>query len=91
MINRLLNDNEISVTILSKKRYEEITKGIKPQIKGKSDYEEYWLLEELPRNKEFYVIEDFYRSYDNGGDEWRFSIATTYKGMYFIISAYGGN
>ena len=60
------------------------------QIKGKSGYEEYWLIEELPRNKEFYVLEDFYRSYPDGSDEWTFSIATTYKGMYFIIYCAGG-
>ena len=91
MINKLLNDNEVSVTIISKKRYEELMTDKKAQITGKSAYEQYWLLEYLPRNKEFYVLEDFYQSYPDSGDEWEFTIITTYKGMYFIISSWGGN
>lgn len=91
MINELLKDNETSVKIISQKRYEELTKDKKAQVKGKSSYEEYWLLEYLPKNKEFYVLEDYYQSYPSGGDEWEFGIATTYKGMYFVITAWGGN
>lgn len=91
MINRLLNDIDTTVTIISKKEYEKLIEDKKVQFKGKSGYEKYWLLEDLPRNKEFYVLDDFYQSYPDGGDEWAFSIATTYKGMYFIISSSGGN
>ena len=91
MINRMLNDIDTTVSIVSESDYKKIIADRKVQIKGKSGYEEYWLIEELPRNKEFYVLEDFYRSYPDGSDEWTFSIATTYKGMYFIISCAGGN
>lgn len=91
MINRMLNDIDTTVSIISKSDYEKIIKDKKVQLKGKSGYEEYWLIDELPRNKEFYVLEDFYQGYPSGGDEWCFSIATTYKGMYFIISCAGGN
>lgn len=91
MINRMLNDIDTTVSIISKSDYEKIIADKKVQIKGKSSYEDKWLLEDLPRYKEFYVLEDFYQSYPDGSDEWAFSIATTYKGMYFIISCAGGN
>lgn len=91
MINKLLNDIDTTVSIISKKEYEKIIVDRKVQVVGKSGYENYWLLEYLPRYKKFYVLEDFYQSYPDGGDEWAFSIATTYKGMYFIISSSGGN
>lgn len=91
MINELLKETDISIVIISNERYEELTKDIKAQVKGKSGYKDKWLIEYLPRNKEFYVLDDFYRSYPDGSDEWGFTIATTYKGMYFIISCFGGN
>lgn len=91
MINKMLADCETTVSIIRKFEYERIIADKKVQIKGKSGYEGYWLLDYLPRGKEFYVLEDFYQSYPDGGDEWAFSIALTYKGMYFIISSSGGN
>lgn len=91
MINNFLNDIDTTVSIVSKKDYAKIIEGKQKQIKGKSCYEDKWLLEDLPRYKEFYVLEEFYQSYPDGSDEWFFSIATTYKGMFFIISAGGGN
>lgn len=91
MMEELLRDSEVSVTIISEYRYEEIIKDKKVNIKGKSNYENYWLVELLPRKREFYVLEDFYRSYENGGDDWEFTIVTKYKGLHFIISSWGGN
>lgn len=91
MINRMLNDIDTTVSIVSENDYKKIIADRKVQIKGKSSYEDKWLLEDLPRYKEFYVLEDFYQSYPDGSDEWAFSIAITYKGMYFIISCAGGN
>lgn len=91
MINRILEECETSVQVISKTKYEKTIKDKYINIKGKSAYEDYILVEDLPRNKEFYVLEDYYESYPDGGDSWNFVIATTYKGMYFIISAWGGN
>lgn len=91
MINRILEETQTSVEAISKLKYEKIIKDKEVNIKGKSAYEDYILVEDLPRNKEFYVLEDYYASYEDGGDSWDFDIATTYKGMYFIISAWGGN
>lgn len=91
MINRFLNDSEISVCIVSKSRYGEIINDIKPQLKGKSNYEDCIIVEDLPKNKEFYVISEYQSGNETGYEEWEFSIATTYKGMYFIISAEGSN
>lgn len=91
MINRILEETQTSVEAMSKLKYEKIIKDKEVNIKGKSAYEDYILVEDLPRNKEFYVLEDYYASYEDGGDSWNFAIATTYKGMYFVISAWGGN
>lgn len=91
MINRILEECESSVQVVSKLKYEKTIKDKEVNIKGKSTYEDYILVEDLPRNKEFYVLDSYYASYEDGGDSWNFAIATTYKGMYFIISAWGGN
>lgn len=91
MINSILEETQTSVQAISKLKYEKTIKDKEVNIKGKSAYEGYILVEDLPRNKEFYVLEDYYASYEDGGDSWNFEIATTYKGMYFIISAWGGN
>ena len=91
MINSILEETQTSVEAISKLKYEKIITDKEVNIKGKSAYEDYILVEDLPRNKEFYVLEDYYASYEDGGDSWNFVIATTYKGMYFIISAWGGN
>ena len=91
MINKILNDIDFSVSVIPARVYERYTNKYKKQIKGKSEYDDYSLIEYLPRNKEFYVLEDNYQSYENGSDEYYFSIVTTYKGMYFILTDSGGN
>ena len=91
MINKILEETQTSAQAISKLKYEKTIKDKDINIKGKSSYEDYILVEDLPRNKEFYVLENYYASYPDGGDSWNFAIATTYKGMYFIISAWGGN
>lgn len=91
MINKFLNDSEMSVCIVSKKNYDRLIKDRKIQIKGKSDYDDCIIVEDLPRNKEFYVLDEYKSEYENGYEEWGLQIATIYKGMYFIISADGSN
>ena len=91
MIENLLSESDISISVIPEWKYKKITDGLKKQIKGKSSYEEDYIVSELPRNKEFYVINDFYRSYEDGSDEWCITIATTYKGMYLSICDCGGN
>lgn len=81
----------MSVCIVSKKNYDRLIKDRKIQIKGKSDYDDCIIVEDLPRNKEFYVLDEYKSEYENGYEEWGLQIATIYKGMYFIISADGSN
>ena len=89
MIDSLLNDGYY-VSVLSDYDYKKQTDGLKKQIKGKSKYENYSLIEYLPRNKEFYVICDKY--IDNEvGEEWDFRIITLYKGIAFILIDSGSN
>ncbi len=89
MINSILNNNDCIVKIKSKREYDYMIQNKELQVKGKSKYENYWLLEYLPRNKEFYVIDDSSSSYEDGEPTFSFTIATTYKGMYFEISCWG--
>ena len=91
MINKLLMDNDIYIDIITEKRYKEYAKKNRKQIKGKSRYEDYYIVSELPRKKEFYVIVDEYYSYPTGGDDYVFSIAIRFKGLYFVITDRGGN
>lgn len=91
MINKFLNDCEMSVCVISKKMYEELIMDIKQQVKGKSNYDDCIIVEDLPNNKTFYVLEEYQREYENGYQEWGLSIATKYKGMYFTISIDSSN
>mgnify|MGYP003300580136 CR=1 FL=1 len=87
MINNILNNGYI-VSLISEKTYKNL---LDKQIKGHSKYDNYSIIEYLPKNKEFYVIDDNETSYEDGYCEYDFSIATTYKGMYFIITDSGSN
>ena len=91
MINNIINDIDYTVSIIPKRVYERYVDKYKKYIKGKSEYEDYSLIEYLPRNKEFYVLEDSLSGNETGYEEYCFSIATTYKGMYFIITDRGSN
>lgn len=90
MIDSLLNDGYY-VSVLSDYDYKKQIDGLKKHIKGKSEYEDYSLIEYLPKNKEFYVLEDSSNGNETGYEEYCFSIATNYKGMHFIITDSGSN
>lgn len=89
MINNLLS-NDYSVSVISDEQYKKYATFEEKQIKGKSKYENYTLIEYLPKNKEFYVICDETRSYD-ATFEWDFAIATKYKGICFVLTDSGSN
>lgn len=91
MINKFLNDCEMSVYVISKKKYKKLIMDIKQEVKGKSKYDDYIIVEDLPKNKTFYVLEEYQREYENGYQEWGLSIATKYKGMCFTISIDSSN
>lgn len=87
MINNLINDG-YSVSVMSEKTYKCL---IDKQIKGSSKYDSYSIIEYLPRKKEFYVIDDYEQSYEDGSSEYGFTIALKFKGLCFMVSDYGGN
>ena len=89
MIDSLLNDGYY-VSVLSDYDYKKQINGLEKQVKGKSKYEDYSLVEYLPRNKEFFVICDEINCYDVV-EEWDFRIITLYKGIPFILIDSGSN
>lgn len=87
MINDLIN-NGFSVGVIPENTYNSL---LDKQIKGSSKYDNYSIIEYLPKNKEFYVIDDNERSYENGYTEYEFGIAIKYKGICFSIYDCGSN
>lgn len=91
-MNSIYEDNEIEVDKISKNRYEYFISHLELQIKGKSKYDDYWLISDyLPNNKKFYVLEDYEYADESGSEEWCFVILTKYKKEYLLISCAGGN
>lgn len=84
MLDELLN-NGYFISILSNSDYKKIISGLQKQIKGKSEYENYAMVEYLPRNKEFYVVCDDVTS-NEAGTQWYFEIALIYKGIPLILT-----
>lgn len=90
MIDNLLNDGYY-ITILSKKDYQKRINELKKEIKGKSKYDNYCIVDYLPNNKEFYVIRDLCNGDETGYEEWDFEILTIYKGLPLLIIDEGSN
>lgn len=90
MINKILKDSDFSINIISKEQFEKRIAGLEKQIAGKSKYENKVMLDYLPKNKEFYVIEDIFQNYE-GDCWWEFTIALKYKEMYLTICDSGSN
>ena len=77
--------------ILSKKDYQKRIDGLKKEIKGKSKYENYCIVDYLPKNKEFYVVENWCNGDETGYEEWVFEIVIIYKGLPLLIIDEGSN
>lgn len=90
MIENLLNDGYY-IHILSKKDYQKRIDGLKKEIKGKSKYENYCIVDYLPKNKEFYVVRNYCNGDETGYEEWEFEIVTIYKGLPLLIIDEGSN
>lgn len=90
MIDRLLEE-DYCITLITKKRYKELTHNLQKHTKGSSKYENYCLIEQLPKNKDFYVLENNSYGNETGYEEYCFSIATIYKDICFILTDSGSN
>lgn len=77
------------ITEITEKEYKNRIKNKTKFIKGKGSYYEdkgYVIIEDLPRGKEYYIDEETHYSYENGCEGGSFSVLTTYKNKYLLIS-----
>lgn len=90
MIDNLIEDGYY-VSCISESNYLQTIRDLKKQIKGKSEYENYSIIEYLPKNKEFYVIRDEESENESGYATYDFEIFVKYNKLYFSINDYGSN
>lgn len=75
------NDVQIEKYNIGQKAFKEN----KIHIKGKSNYENYALVENLPKGTKFVVLIDEYNSNESGDFSWYFCIMIKYHELYITL------
>lgn len=84
LINSLIKDHDVNLeeSEIGKQYFKDDT----IYIKGKSgEYENYSLVDCLPKGTKFVVLIDKYDSYENGDCSWYFCIMIKYYDLYFTL------
>ena len=90
MIDNLII-NGCYISCISSREYALKIENLPKQIKGKSEYDNCSIVEYLPKNKEFYVIDNENYSNEGGYESYYFSIAVKFNKLYFVITDSGSN